>query len=165
MDEIVTSNDVTRNDVSLYDSDFYAWTQQQAALLREGQLDALDLVNVLEEIETLGRKEVAELRSRYVVLALHLLKQTYQPERATRSWRTTIFNQRLEIEFHMEDNLSLKPKAETIFARAYVNARRLAAWETKLPSSTFPEKPPFTLDQALSASWNPGRDTDDANDG
>ena len=160
MDEIVT-----RNDVSLYESDFYAWTQQQAALLREGQLDALDLVNVLEEIEALGRKELAELRSRYVVLALHLLKQIYQPERATHSWRTTIFNQRLEIELQMEDNPSLKPKAEAAFARAYVNARRLAAWETKLPSSTFPAKPPITLDQALSTAWNPGRDTDEADEG
>ena len=153
MDELVT-----RDEADLYETDFYAWTQQQAGLLEAGRLGDLDLVNVLEEIETLGRKEVSELRSRYMVLAVHLLKQIYQPERSGRSWRTTILNQRLPIELHMEDNPSLKPKAQAIFERAYVNARRIAAWETKLSPKSFPVEPPFTLEQAVSTAWNPGAD-------
>lgn len=56
---------------SLYEEDFYAWTQEQAALLRAGRVASVDLPNVLEEIETLGRKEIAELRSRFTVLAQH----------------------------------------------------------------------------------------------
>ena len=66
----------------LYDSDFYGWTQRQAALLKVGDIAAADLSNILEEIETLGRKEVAELRSRYTVLATHLLKQRFQPAKS-----------------------------------------------------------------------------------
>lgn len=58
MDEINTGES------SLYETDFYAWTQQQAALMKEGCLADLDLMNVLEEIESLGRKEVSELRSK-----------------------------------------------------------------------------------------------------
>ena len=103
----------------LYDSDFYGWTQRQAALLKVGDVAAADLSNILEEIETLGRKEVAELRSRYTVLATHLLKQRFQPAKAGRSWRTTILNQRIAIARHMADNPSLKSRADVVFAEAY----------------------------------------------
>ena len=143
---------------SLYDDDFYAWTQQQAALLRQGRLAAVDLPNVLEEIETLGRKEVAELRARFTVLAQHLLKEMYQPEKSGRSWRTTILNQRIEIGRHMKDNPSLKAKADSVFAEAYADARDLAASETGLAAETFPEAPPFTRAQALERSWLPRQD-------
>ena len=144
---------------SLYDDDFYAWTQQQAALLRQGRVASLDLPNVLEEIETLGRKEIAELRSRFTVLALHLLKQLHQPERSGRSWQTTILNQRIEIGRHMKDNPSLEPKAEAVFAEAYADARELAASETGLALSTFPQALPFSREQALDRTWQPrGRD-------
>ncbi len=53
---------------SLYEEDFYAWTQVQARLLRQLRLADADLANIIEEIETLGRKEVSELRSRYRIL-------------------------------------------------------------------------------------------------
>ena len=88
---------VARGASDLYESDFYAWTQRQAALIRDGDIAAVDLPNVLEEIETWRRKEVSKLRSRCTVLATHLLKQMFQPARAGRSWRTTILNQRMPL--------------------------------------------------------------------
>ncbi|WP_158809454.1 DUF29 domain-containing protein [Beijerinckia sp. L45] len=142
-----------RNTASaLYEADFYAWTQEQAGLLKAGRLDEADLANILEEIETLGRKEVSELRSRYRVLLQHLLKQIYQPEKSSRSWTTTILNQRIEIAQHMEENPSLKAKADTIFLKAYADARKLAASETGLDIGIFPATPPFTRDQAVDQS-------------
>ena len=147
----------TRPAPDLYDTDFYAWTQAQAALLRQGRLANVDVPNVLEEIEALGRKEVAELRSRFTVLAQHLLKEMYQPERSGRSWQTTILNQRIEIVRHMNDNPSLKSKADDIFAEAYADARDLAAVETGLPLATFPDAPPFSREQALERTWLPRR--------
>ena len=42
-------------ETTLYDTDFYTWTQEQAALLREGASTALDLGNLAEEIESLGK--------------------------------------------------------------------------------------------------------------
>ena len=140
---------VARGASDLYESDFYAWTQRQAALIRDGDIAAVDLLNVLEEIETLGRKEVSELRSRYTVLATHLLKQMFQPARAGRSWRTTILNQRIAIARHMKDNPSLKSKADEIFAEAYADARLIASSETGLPEETFPMEPPFDRHQAV----------------
>ena len=140
---------VARGASDLYESDFYAWTQRQAALIRDGDIAAVDLPNVLEEIETLGRKEVSELRSRCTVLATHLLKQMFQPARAGRSWRTTILNQRIAIARHMKDNPSLKSKANEIFAEAYADARLIASSETGLPEETFPMEPPFDRHQAV----------------
>ena len=48
----------------VYTTDFYAWTQQQSALLREGRFSELDILHLIEEIESLGRSEKRELESR-----------------------------------------------------------------------------------------------------
>ena len=143
---------VARGTSDLYDSDFYAWTQRQAELIRHGDVAAVDLPNILEEIETLGRKEVSELTARYTVLATHLLKQVFQPARAGRSWRTTILNQRIAIARHVKDNPSLKSKADEIFAEAYADARLIAASETGLPEKTFPVEPSFDRHQAVAGT-------------
>ena len=147
--------------LSLYEEDFYAWTSAQAALLREGRLDEIDIANILEEIESLGRSLVAELRSRLKILAQHLLKEIYQPEKASRSWATTIVDQRQELERHLKENPSLKPKRSAAFAKAYADARKMAAVETGIPLSTFPPDPPFTYAQAMDEDFWPGRSIDD----
>ena len=151
----MTTSERAVSESDLYEADFYAWTQRQAALLRAGDLTHVDLVNILEEIETLGRKEVSELRSRLRILSAHLLEQMYQPARSTRSWATTILDQRIEIADHIGDSPSLKPKLADIFDKAYRDGRKLAASETGLPLGTFPVEPPFSSDEALSQSWLP----------
>jgi hypothetical protein len=65
--------------MQLYERDFYAWTQEQAALLRSGQLERLDRVHLAEEIEALGRQERRELVNRLGILLGHLLKWQFQP--------------------------------------------------------------------------------------
>jgi len=85
----------------LYDRDFYAWANEQAALLRAGKLSDADVANIAEEIESMGRSEKRELVSRLVVLLLHLLKWQYQPARRGRSWQVTIENTRDELDRHM----------------------------------------------------------------
>src|SRR5437899_8828663 len=76
----------------LYEQDFYAWTQQQAALLREGKMHELDLANLAEEIESVGRSDKRELGNRLEVIVMHLLKWRYQPEgrQESHSWEDTI---------------------------------------------------------------------------
>ena len=144
-----------RTGTSLYERDFYAWTQQQAALIREGQLAAADLPNLVEEIETLGRQEFAELRSRLRVLLAHLLKEMYQPAKSSRSWKTTILQQRIAIADLIADNPSLKPRLVEGFAKGYADARDLASAETGLPSDTFPDEAPFSFEEAVSRLWQP----------
>src|SRR4051794_23238748 len=64
---------------SLYDRDFYAWAQHQAALLRAGRAADIDSEHLAEEIESLGARERRELRNRVARLVQHLLKWRYQP--------------------------------------------------------------------------------------
>jgi hypothetical protein len=45
------------SNATLYDSDFYAWANEQAALLRAGRLSEADVENIAEEIESMGRSE------------------------------------------------------------------------------------------------------------
>ena len=63
----------------LYDQDFYAWSREQAELLRAGELGQADIEHIAEEIESMGRTEKRELISRLEILLLHLLKWRYQP--------------------------------------------------------------------------------------
>ncbi len=93
-----------------YDRDFYAWANEQAALLREGKLAQADIEHIAEEIESMGRTEKRELVSRLTVLLLHLLKWRFQSEMRGKSWRLSIQGQRYQISDHMADNPSLKAK-------------------------------------------------------
>ena len=74
----------------LYDRDFYAWSRQQAELLRKGRLADADIEHIAEEIESMGRAEKRELISRLTVLLLHLLKWRHQPEKRSPSWEASI---------------------------------------------------------------------------
>ncbi len=137
----------------LYDEDFTLWTERQAALLRRraaGELvnDAdLDWQNIAEEIEAVGGNTRRELRNRLARLLQHLLKWHYQPERRSRSWRSTIWTQRQEIEDLLADNPSLRGKLPELFLVAYQRARTAALDETGLLD--LPLVAPFSIEQAL----------------
>ncbi|MSW82828.1 MAG: DUF29 family protein, partial [Actinobacteria bacterium] len=74
---------------SLYEADFYAWANQQAALLRRGKLSSADIAHIAEEIESMGKSEKRELINRLTVLLLQLLKWRFQPGLRGNSWRYT----------------------------------------------------------------------------
>ena len=92
---------------ALYDQDFLEWTQQQVEYLRTGCWANLDIENLVEELESLGRSEQRELGSYLQVLLMHLLKCEHQPERRT-SWDSTLANCRDKIQDCLEDTLSLQ---------------------------------------------------------
>ena len=146
---------VARKEPSLYETDFYAWTQRQAALMRSGCLADVDLVNVLEEIETLGRGQINALRSRYAILTLHLLKLIVQPRLGGRSWRLTIAEQRIQVARLLADSPGLKSKRQALFDEGYEDGRKLCAAETGLSLSAIPISPPFTVEQAEDEAWRP----------
>ncbi len=134
----------------LYDRDFYAWANEQVALLRSGNLPSADIANIAEEIESMGRSEKRELVNRLNVLLKHLLKWKYQPERRGTSWRLSIANSRDQLTDHLNENPSLKAHRLDAMASAYRYARRETAIETGLPASTFPVSCPWTFDQTMS---------------
>lgn len=140
---------------SLYERDFYAWANQQAALLRKGALESADIAHIAEEIESMGRTEKRELISRLSVLLMHLLKWQYQPELRGRSWRATISVQRRALARHLADNPSLKSKLTEAVADAYGDAILTAASETGLEQSTFPAQCPWPFAQIAAEDFLP----------
>ena len=121
-----------------YEHDFSAWLQQQAEALRAKDWSALDVDNLIEELETLGRSERNALWSHLRILLMHLLKWRYQPERRTRSWRGSITRARQQVARRLPQP-SLHRELPDFITEAYADARRLAADETGLPLATFPE--------------------------
>ncbi|MFB1487501.1 MULTISPECIES: DUF29 domain-containing protein [unclassified Thiocapsa] len=134
---------------STYDSDFYAWANTQAALLRGGRIDQADIEHIAEEIESMGKSELRELENRLARLFTHLLKWQFQPNRRSRSWTLTIKEQRRRLHRHLAQNPSLKAKLEQAVVDAYGDAILKAARETGLAEETFPPVCPFTIEQIL----------------
>jgi len=142
-------------DKDLYERDFYAWTQEQSALINQGRWADLDIPNLIEGIESLGRQQRSKLRNRLSVLLAHLLKWEYQPAKRSRSWRNTIRIQRLEITDLMTDSPSLKPYLQAAISKAYAGAAIAAAEKTGLPESTFSAEVNYTAQQILDDSFFP----------
>ena len=138
-----------------YDTDFYAWANEQAALLRSGNLSAADIENIAEEIESMGRSEKRELVSRLTVLLLHLLKWQYQPERQGRSWRLTIKEQRRKASRHIQENPSLKRELTEAITTAYGDAIIEAERETDMDETTFPTECPWSFGQIMDEGFWP----------
>ncbi len=143
---------------SLYETDFYAWTQHQAAVLRNNTWSELDTINLAEEVESLGRWDKRELGSRLHALLVHLLKWRYQPEQRddSHSWYDTIVEQREQIEELLADSPSLRPQVSDFLPLRYARARRRALRDTGLAETVLPEACPWTVEQILDeAFWPP----------
>ncbi|MBD3561077.1 DUF29 domain-containing protein [Planktothrix sp. FACHB-1355] len=140
----------------LYETDFYAWTQAQAKFLRDRKWDFLDIANLVEEIESLGKQERQELRNRLGVLLGHLLKWEFQPIHRSKSWVATIREQRRRILEKLEDNPSLKPFLPEAIEKAYRDGVDLAVRETPLDYEDFPAECPYSLAQVLDSQFFPG---------
>ncbi len=138
-----------------YKQDFYGWTQEQVALLKSGRLADLDIDNLIEEIETMGRSEKRALESRLSVLLLHLLKWHYQPSRRGNSWKFTIAEQRLKFQKVLKQNPGLKSEICEILTDAYEYAVLKATHETGLRPDIFPMTCPWTLEQLGDAAYFP----------
>lgn len=134
---------------TLYEQDFHAWTQTQGKALRDGRLNDLDIENLAEEIESMGRQERRELRNRLKALLVHLLKWEFTPAKRSNSWISTVMEQRKEAQCLLKENPSLGPMLPGILAEAYDFAVIGASRETGLPIGHFPELCPFGMDEVF----------------
>ena len=135
---------------TLYETDFNLWIEQTVNQLKSGDLQSLDLENLIEEIDSMGRNNRREVRSRLIVLMTHLLKWQYQPRKRSKSWTNTINEQRLQLKLILKDSPSLKPFLQQVLDDCYEDARKEAAKETKLSPDTFPTALPYSQDDVLS---------------
>ena len=126
----------------LYEHDYQQWLETTVKLLRDHSFELLDLDNLIEEIEDMGKSSKREVFNRLVVLLIHLLKWKYQPARQSNSWLSN--EQRRQLFILFRDSPSLhKSYLPTIFDQSYQMACKLAAKETNLPLATFPKSCPF----------------------
>ena len=113
------------------------WAAEQAALLRAGRFEHLDVENLAEEVEDLGRSGKYEIDSRMEILLQH--------------------QNRDAIANIIEESPSLRPFPATVVERAYRSAPLEGSGETRLPLSTFPETCPYTIEQILDPDFLPGK--------
>jgi len=140
---------------SLYEGDFYAWAMENADLLRQKKFEEIDVENIAEEIESMGKSNKRALLSHLAVLMVHLLKWKFQPVRRSKSWNLTIKHQRLQVQKLLEESPSLKYQIEIKLKEAYEEARIIAAGETGIDEEDFPKACPFTLEQCLDKAFLP----------
>jgi hypothetical protein len=138
---------------SKYETDFYAWTKEQAELLSQRKIEEIDWENLAEEIKDMGRAEKRELASRLEILIMHLLKWQFQPNLRSRSWKLTIKEQRLRLQKLLEENPSLKASIQDVTENNYPFAVISTEKETGL--SSFPETCPYKLTEILSPEFFP----------
>jgi hypothetical protein len=143
---------------ALYARDYFLWLEATAKTLKDQDFDNLDLENLIEEIESLGRSEKRAISSYLMRLCEHLLKIEYwQSERQQcfRGWRIEVQNFRLQIEAELEASPSLNSFLRDIFVKQYKNGRKLLLTASNLNPKVIPEMPNFTLEQALDENWLP----------
>jgi len=146
----------------LYDTDFFAWTQSQAAVLRRMAAERingeLDLEHLAEEIESVGGSDKRQVRSRLTTLLEHLLKIAYSPAyEPLNGWRGTVRTQRRDLLAILEQSPSLRRVVGDEFHRCYKDAAddaRLSHIDLSL--ALIPTQCPFDLDtQILNPDWLP----------
>jgi Domain of unknown function DUF29 len=138
-----------------YEQDFYAWTRHNAQLLREGKLAEIDMENIAEELESMGKSEKRELINRLIVLLAHLLKWQFQPDHRSSSWNGTIIEQRRQIKRLLQDSPSLNRLLNAELNESYLDAILDAANDTGMPQANFPLACPYTIEQLLDNGFYP----------
>jgi hypothetical protein len=149
----------------LYDKDFLVWVEATTQLLKQGKLSKLDIKNLIEEVEDLGKRQKQDLKSRLRVLLMHLLKWQYQPDRRSypefsnewnqNSWARTISTQRDDIQDLLADSPSLYNYLSEVLSESYKKACENASKETNIDLTTFPELCPYTDAQILNKDFWP----------
>lgn len=130
-------------------------TEPASTVLRNGKLSELDIPNLVEEIEDIGRTEKQAVESNLDVVLMHLLKYKYQPGKRSNSWLLTLFEHRRRLNKYLADSPSLKLYLRSVFADCYDAARKKASIETELPLDTFPTESPFTPEAVLDIDYLP----------
>ncbi|MBW9247736.1 MAG: DUF29 family protein [Acidithiobacillus ferriphilus] len=152
-----TARQIEQQPPELYEQDYFAWTQQQASMLRSGQLSGMDALHLAEEIEDLGRSERRALASRMIVLLAHLLKWQHQPALRNKSWQLTIKTQRKDVTYELDGSPSLKNSLtdpewlDIVWSKAAL----LASDEAGLDIEKFPEACPWDMTDVMRIGWLP----------
>jgi hypothetical protein len=141
---------------ALYTTDFYAWIQRQADLLKNEEYHDLDRNNLIEELEAMARSERRQLVNRLRVLLTHLLKLLNEPDGdPAREWQETVREQRRHLELLLEDSPSLRRDLPDAIVYAYERARQDAAQGLNVDLMQIVATCPWTVEKILDLKWLP----------
>jgi hypothetical protein len=142
---------------SLYEEDFYLWTQRQAELLRQGRFADVDLEHLIEEIEDLGSSQRHAVESHVQNIVHHLLKLQFSPAVPPRhGWEVTVLAQRIQLRRRL--TTTLRNHIAANLPQLHADARRLAVKDLRqdsVPADSLPVDCPYTFDQILDSDWLP----------
>lgn len=148
---------LTQNQLQkLYESDDYLWLEETIKLLKTKDLDNLDLDNLIEELESLGRNDLNKVRSllRQIIIRLLLLQYWEQGyERNYRHWRGEIIAFREDLNNDLTK--TLKNKLSEELEHIYHVAWKFVNTKTGLPPNLLPNNCPYSLEQLLDDNWYP----------
>ncbi len=137
----------------LYEQDFALWIEETVKQLKSGDLSQIDLENLIEEVESLGRRDKRELKSRLVTLFEHALKRCYVSlTECYRGWEVTIKRTQSKLKDILEDSPSLHNFLVAICHKCYQEAVENMRIEY---DSDFPDDCPFptNVDELLNSKF------------
>ncbi len=128
---------------TLYDTDFNLWIDETVKQLKLGHLDELDIENLIEEVESLGRSDKRELENRLITLFEHALKRRYVglPD-CYSGWEVTLNRTQYQLNRILKDSPSLKNFLVNIFDDCYQQAYQIMSKEYHI---IFPKVNPFSV--------------------
>jgi hypothetical protein len=138
----------------LYDIDFYAWTQEQAALLlamaRGENVTALDWVRLAEEVGDMGKRDLRSVRSSVARIIEHLLKLHWSRQDEPKAgWRAEIARFRIEVQDQLTPSIRrlIEDDLGALHARGAILAN--IALEQHEPDTPTPDAPNWSLSEIL----------------
>ena len=144
---------------SLYDTDFYSWTQEQAALLRQVPQGAfeLDVENLVEEIESMGRSEVREVSSLIRQILIHLVKLVSVPDSPSRMhWLGEVINFQVDAQQTFTPSMKQRIELERVWHSARNTVTNLLR-SAELHVPALPATCPLSLDELLAVDFDLGK--------
>jgi hypothetical protein len=147
----------------LYEDDFALWAERQATILRARRFEELDLENLIEEVEDLGRRERDTVESYVETVLEHLLKlELSKADRPRGGWLVTVDKQRVKLARKL--TTTLRNHLETELPALYAGLRRPVARQLEkdgMSLDALPSACPYTLDQILDPDWYPASGRED----
>ena len=141
--------------ITAYETDVVAWANEQAALIRAGRFEHLDLEHLADEIEDVGKSEKRELARRLSDFLAHLLKWKYLPQYRTTSMAQCTKLYRKMIRYCLNEAPSLKVELSNLewIDLVWCDAVVIVLKDTELDD--LPEIFPWNMDAVFQNDWLP----------
>ena len=148
------NDDNPSDQTSEYEVDFRKWAREQARLLREGRLDAIDAASIASELEDLTGNEEAAVRSSLGALMHGLLTWQFRPGMASPALRDKIETSRQTLLEHMESP-SLREVAADHLENTFGGTMSVVLGDEGRPFVDAPYSCPYMLDQMIEPGFLP----------